>query len=298
MGDYGDKYIRRSTRGLSDAVRLERAAELRTHLLERTNKLVLEGFAPEEAEFLAVERIGGMPPSFKVKREILLPIILLSLLTSVYYLYVSEGFPMSNLNYSDASLDPYLSAYQSDSDDAGNLVDGQNLSLRLPEAAQSVSVKVVGASDVRDTLTLPTNFVKTGIFHKAKFMDVSYVINPRSGTFDINMFSSGKLETLKIKRPEDREGVGFLFEPEAYAMKMTPETVPSLPLDRWTPIAVFNVDQTENLTNEGSILYFYANSSAQEPPANKPETHDELTEIFDRHIALNYGATVGFRLPN
>ncbi|MFN4251703.1 permease prefix domain 1-containing protein [Deinococcus sp.] len=51
-------YIRRATTGLPRHERLEVAAELRTHLLDRVRQLEAEGFSREEAEHLAVTAMG------------------------------------------------------------------------------------------------------------------------------------------------------------------------------------------------------------------------------------------------
>ncbi|MCD0165030.1 permease prefix domain 1-containing protein [Deinococcus sp. 12RED42] len=52
------RYIRRATTGLPRHERLEVAAELRTHLLDRVRQLEAEGFSREEAEHLAVSAMG------------------------------------------------------------------------------------------------------------------------------------------------------------------------------------------------------------------------------------------------
>lgn len=53
-----DAYIRRATLGLPREQRLDTAAELRTHLLERVAEFEKQGFAREEAEYLAVKGMG------------------------------------------------------------------------------------------------------------------------------------------------------------------------------------------------------------------------------------------------
>jgi hypothetical protein len=53
-----DAYLHRATLGLPRAQRLEAAAELRTHLLDRINALEGQGFSREEAEHLAVQAMG------------------------------------------------------------------------------------------------------------------------------------------------------------------------------------------------------------------------------------------------
>ncbi len=55
-----DRYIARATLGLPRAERLDTAAELRTHLLERAAQLQAQGFAREEAEYLAVRQMGNV----------------------------------------------------------------------------------------------------------------------------------------------------------------------------------------------------------------------------------------------
>ncbi|WP_174366538.1 permease prefix domain 1-containing protein [Deinococcus sp. JMULE3] len=52
------RYVRRATTGLPRHERLEVAAELRTHLLDRVRQLEAEGFSREEAEHLAVTAMG------------------------------------------------------------------------------------------------------------------------------------------------------------------------------------------------------------------------------------------------
>ncbi|MFC3832388.1 MULTISPECIES: permease prefix domain 1-containing protein [Deinococcus] len=52
------EYVRRATLGLPRADRLDAAAELRTHLLERMAEHQAQGFSPEEAEYLAVRSMG------------------------------------------------------------------------------------------------------------------------------------------------------------------------------------------------------------------------------------------------
>jgi hypothetical protein len=55
-------YIHRATLGLPKAERLDAAAELRAHLLERTAEHESQGFSREEAEFLAVKGMGDPQP--------------------------------------------------------------------------------------------------------------------------------------------------------------------------------------------------------------------------------------------
>ena len=57
-----NQYIHRATLGLPRAERLDAAAELRAHLLERVAELEQKGFAREEAEFLAVRAMGDPAP--------------------------------------------------------------------------------------------------------------------------------------------------------------------------------------------------------------------------------------------
>jgi len=57
-----NQYIHRTTLGLPRAERLDAAAELRAHLLERVAELEKKGFAREEAEFLAVRAMGDPAP--------------------------------------------------------------------------------------------------------------------------------------------------------------------------------------------------------------------------------------------
>ncbi|WP_199188309.1 permease prefix domain 1-containing protein [Deinococcus arcticus] len=54
------RYVFRATLGLPRHERLELAAELRTHLLDRTRQLQAEGFSREEAEHLAVQGMGNV----------------------------------------------------------------------------------------------------------------------------------------------------------------------------------------------------------------------------------------------
>ncbi|WP_185974651.1 permease prefix domain 1-containing protein [Deinococcus detaillensis] len=53
-----NQYVHRATLGLPKAERLDAAAELRAHLLERITELEQKGFARDEAEFLAVRAMG------------------------------------------------------------------------------------------------------------------------------------------------------------------------------------------------------------------------------------------------
>ncbi|WP_198170554.1 permease prefix domain 1-containing protein [Deinococcus arboris] len=57
-----EAYLRRATRGLPAAERLDAAAELRTHLLGRVAEHQAQGFSREEAEFLAVRAMGDPQP--------------------------------------------------------------------------------------------------------------------------------------------------------------------------------------------------------------------------------------------
>ena len=56
-------YIHRATVGLPKAERLDAAAELRTHLVERIDALRAEGHPADEAEFLAVQAMGDPAPT-------------------------------------------------------------------------------------------------------------------------------------------------------------------------------------------------------------------------------------------
>ena len=53
-----NQYVHRATLGLPKAERLDAAAELRAHLLERVAELEGKGFARDEAEYLAVQAMG------------------------------------------------------------------------------------------------------------------------------------------------------------------------------------------------------------------------------------------------
>lgn len=53
-----DEYVHRATLGLPRAERLDAATELRAHLLERVAEYQAQGYAREEAEFLAVRGMG------------------------------------------------------------------------------------------------------------------------------------------------------------------------------------------------------------------------------------------------
>lgn len=53
-----NQYVQRATLGLPKAERVDAAAELRAHLLERITELEQQGFARDEAEFLAVRAMG------------------------------------------------------------------------------------------------------------------------------------------------------------------------------------------------------------------------------------------------
>lgn len=54
------RYVSRATLGLPRQERLEAAAELRTHLMDRAARLEQEGFSREEAEHLAVKGMGDV----------------------------------------------------------------------------------------------------------------------------------------------------------------------------------------------------------------------------------------------
>lgn len=54
------RYVTRATLGLPREERLEMAAELRTHLIDRVKQLQEEGFGREEAEHLAVKAMGNV----------------------------------------------------------------------------------------------------------------------------------------------------------------------------------------------------------------------------------------------
>jgi hypothetical protein len=53
-----DKYIQQVTAGLPQLERIDTAAELRVHLLQKTRELMAQGFPREEAEHLAVQEMG------------------------------------------------------------------------------------------------------------------------------------------------------------------------------------------------------------------------------------------------
>ena len=53
-----DTYIRRATAGLPRLERVDTAAEIRVHLLQKTRELMAQGFPKEEAEHLAVQEMG------------------------------------------------------------------------------------------------------------------------------------------------------------------------------------------------------------------------------------------------
>jgi hypothetical protein len=53
-----DTYIRRATAGLPRLERVDTAAEIRVHLLQKSRELMTQGFPREEAEHLAVQEMG------------------------------------------------------------------------------------------------------------------------------------------------------------------------------------------------------------------------------------------------
>jgi hypothetical protein len=53
-----DKYIQQVTAGLPQLERVDTAAEIRVHLLQKTRELMAQGFPREEAEHLAVQEMG------------------------------------------------------------------------------------------------------------------------------------------------------------------------------------------------------------------------------------------------
>jgi hypothetical protein len=55
-----DTYIRRATAGLPRLERVDTAAEIRVHLLQKTRELMAQGFPREEAEHLAVQEMGSV----------------------------------------------------------------------------------------------------------------------------------------------------------------------------------------------------------------------------------------------
>lgn len=58
-----DTYIRRATAGLPRLERVDTAAEIRVHLLQKTRELMAQGFPREEAEHLAVQEMGPVAPT-------------------------------------------------------------------------------------------------------------------------------------------------------------------------------------------------------------------------------------------
>lgn len=54
-----DQYIHKATRGLPRKERIDAAAELRAHMLEKIKDLMQQGFPREEATYLAVQEMGS-----------------------------------------------------------------------------------------------------------------------------------------------------------------------------------------------------------------------------------------------
>ncbi|GEM46421.1 permease prefix domain 1-containing protein [Deinococcus cellulosilyticus] len=54
-----DQYIKKATRGLPRKDRIDAAAELRAHLIEKIKELMQQGFSREEATYLAVQEMGS-----------------------------------------------------------------------------------------------------------------------------------------------------------------------------------------------------------------------------------------------
>ncbi|GGJ25987.1 permease prefix domain 1-containing protein [Deinococcus roseus] len=54
-----DQYIHKATRGLPRKERIDAAAELRAHMIEKIKDLMQQGFSREEAAYLAVQEMGS-----------------------------------------------------------------------------------------------------------------------------------------------------------------------------------------------------------------------------------------------
>ena len=285
---YADTYIRRATRGLFGKTRLERAAELRAHLLERQQQFVQDGFSAEEAEYLAVEHMGGLPQPLRIRRALTAAVLGLAL---AGYAYLQEGYPLYSLDYPSLALAAQNGDDLYESDDLSTSVTTvfgtQSLSVRLPEAAEAVAVQVVKQGEASKTLRLPVTYERTGLFHRAKLLDAEYRLDRRSGAFEVSVWTSRAHETLRIGHPDESSG-GFFLEPRAYFTKVTPESLPSLPLNRWTPVAILNAkSQTAEGTEASAIMYVLAHGATSEVSALG--ANGDLDEVLARHQDLKYG---------
>jgi len=307
VGKIADDYIRRATWKLLGKARLDRAAELRTHLLERTNKFMLEGFSPDEAEFLAVEQMGEpmgpLPNPFKFKRRTLVAasgIVVLLATSIVGFSHFQKGDIIYSLEYPEyahnQTLEMQLYNGISFSQSVGAVFSEQNAEVRLPNTAQQLFFQTVGPDTISEIQSAPVVFVSPSNSHHAKLAMLEFQLDKVQNLFNVTVGVGAEKEVLTVPQVGHNDG-GFLLEPKAYVAKWTPSEPPSIPLNRWTPVAVFGAkDQTVKGGEDATILYVLASDQSASRTADILQTHtDDLPSILERHEQHKYGDVLSYR---
>ncbi|GAA4015048.1 hypothetical protein GCM10022631_28690 [Deinococcus rubellus] len=142
-----NEYIQRATLGLPKAERLDAAAELRAHLLERVAELEQKGFAREEAEFLAVQAMGDPAPmnrgllGWSLPRTLGWAVLgLMSLATGSWWVYNNLMPPKEGINVTGSNLKPDDMAVLWYNPDAPLGIDANSYSavLTYPKATRTI----------------------------------------------------------------------------------------------------------------------------------------------------------------
>lgn len=147
-------YIHRATLGLTKDERLDAAAELRTHLLERVAEHEAQGFTREEAEYLAVK---GMGEPAVTNRELLghalthragwVVVALLLLGGGSYYTYRELLPPREGIRQSRLTSEDTASLFSAE--DAPRTTYSP-LALTYPRGTRTVVYATIASTDVKN----------------------------------------------------------------------------------------------------------------------------------------------------
>ncbi len=247
MGKYADRYIRQATKGLTRKVRLDRAAELRTHLLERTKKYILEGFSAEEAEYLAVEHMGPVAEP-RDTRKLAVWLSAALLLAFVSLAVWREFLPDSVAHASWMRLEP-------------NSLDSMtNVKVRLGESARYVYLSMVEAGEARTVAELEVKPEWQENLRRFPALSVNAVVTGRDG-FDPFLVVTAGAGTYTANPPLDKREdytMTNLYD-SSFTQKEVGGKLPTLLQDAWLPLVVYGPFGTyaDALQNSSTALYVY-----------------------------------------
>ncbi|MFO7546938.1 MAG: permease prefix domain 1-containing protein [Trueperaceae bacterium] len=244
-----DRYIARATFGLPGKKRLDTAAELRVHLLQRVDQLQRQGFSREEAEHLAVERMGSPGPSWKrvtagvFSRQVGWAAAgALSLALAVWLVLPILLRPAPSVQPTPTTFDdiePFLAGVRS-------------FDAVVPERAVALRIGVqVRAGDYFEATTvLPA--ASEGRIASPRTVRLVTGAAPASESTECTTGAEGLFVRSRVGAHDQTIAGCLPFGSDGVWEVVAPEGAP-LHVDAWTPVVVFQPMQTISMSEAGVI---------------------------------------------